>query len=135
MSGIDAQRSPRCDHDNRLRDELVIEWSELAGAAGVLTLHMTGDGSHASQIEAALCLGNTSLSPPGVLACNAAAPDEGSMCLLGKVDPPPIKKRLLKPPIESEVRGSTASTAQAIERGKTFEDLATLVLCPLENLL
>ena len=65
--------------------------SEKARAAGVLTPHILGDGSHLTQRETAHVLKMTGLSPLGPLACNTAAPDEGNMYLLGKVGTPEQK--------------------------------------------
>lgn len=111
------ERDPRRDHHDCPKDELVAELRELARAAGVLTPHILADGSHLSQIETALVLSKTGLSPLGPLACNTAAPDEGNMYLLGKIGSPEIKARFLKPLLDGKGRSAFFMTEPAEEGG------------------
>lgn len=66
-------------------DELVAELRAAAAHAGVLTPHIREEGRHLTQLETALVLRKTGISPLGPVACNTAAPDEGNMYLIGKV--------------------------------------------------
>jgi acyl-CoA dehydrogenase len=114
---VPYERDVRRDHHDCPKDELVDELREKARAAGVLTPHILPDGSHLSQVETALVLARSGLSPLGPLACNTAAPDEGNMYLLGKIGSPEIKERFLKPLVEGVARSAFFMTEPASEGG------------------
>ena len=111
------ESDPRRDHHGAPTDDLVAELKEKARAAGVLTPHILPDGGHLTQVETAYVLQKTGLSPLGPLACNTGAPDEGNMCLLGKVGSPEIKERFLAPLVEGRARSAFFMTEPASEGG------------------
>src|SRR5882757_5972579 len=113
---VPYENDPRRD-DHGPTDELVTELREKARAAGVLTPHILADGSHLSQVDTALVLSKTGLSPLGPLACNTAALDEGNMYLLGKIGSNAIKERFLKPLVEGRARSAFFMTEPAEEGG------------------
>lgn len=78
-------------------ETLVRELRDHARAAGVLTPHISGDGTHFTQLETALILRKSGLSPLGPVALNTAAPDEGNMYLLGRIATPAQRERFLAP--------------------------------------
>ena len=114
---IPYEADPRRDHHGAPTDELVMEMRDRARAAGVLTPHILGDGSHLNQRETAVVLIKSGLSPLGPLACNTMAPDEGNMYLLGKEGSPELKERFLKPMVAGEVRSAFFMTEPADEGG------------------
>ena len=89
------------------------ELKELARAAGVLTPHIRGDGSHLTQRETAVVLIRSGLSPLGPLACNTNAPDEGNMYLLGHVGSDALKERFLRQMVEGRARSAFMMTEPA----------------------
>jgi acyl-CoA dehydrogenase len=103
---VPYESDPRRDHHGAPTDALVDEMKEKARAAGVLTPHILTDGSHLTQVETALVLRMSGLSPLGPLACNTSAPDEGNMYLLGHVGSPELKERFLKPLVEGRARSA-----------------------------
>jgi len=110
------------EHDKRRdrhgpTDELVWEMREKARAAGVLTPHILPDGQHLNQLETALVLRKSGLSPLGPVACNTAAPDEGNMFLIGKVGSAEQKARFLRPLIAGDARSAFFMTEPASEGG------------------
>ncbi len=113
---VPYEKDPRCG-DHGPTDELVAELRGKARAAGVLTPHILGDGSHLSQRETATVLKASGLSPLGPVAVNTAAPDEGNMYLLGKVGSPEMKERFLKPMVEGRARSAFLMTEPAGEGG------------------
>ncbi|RZL87132.1 MAG: acyl-CoA dehydrogenase family protein [Variovorax sp.] len=98
-------------------DALVQELRAKARAAGVLTPHILADGGHLSQLETALVLRRSGLSPLGPVAVNTAAPDEGNMYLLGKIGTPGQKERFLAPLVRGEARSAFFMTEPAEEGG------------------
>ena len=98
-------------------EELVRELRAKARAAGVLTPHILADGDHLSQLETALVLRRSGLSPLGPVAVNTAAPDEGNMYLLGKIGTPGQKDRFLVPLVRGEARSAFFMTEPAEEGG------------------
>lgn len=76
---------------------LVQELRAHARAARLMTPHVLHDGSHLTQVETALVLRKSGLSPLGPVALNTAAPDEGNMYLIGKVGTPAQQERFLAP--------------------------------------
>jgi acyl-CoA dehydrogenase len=98
-------------------DELVMELRERARASGVLTPHIRTDGSHLSQVDTALVLKKTGLSPLGPVACNTMAPDEGNMYLLGKVATPSQKEHFLNPLVAGRARSAFLMTEPAEDEG------------------
>ena len=98
-------------------EELVRELRVKARAAGVLTPHILADGDHLSQLETALVLRRSGLSPLGPVAVNTAAPDEGNMYLLGKIGTPGQKERFLAPLVRGEARSAFFMTEPAEEGG------------------
>src|ERR1700733_4731116 len=100
---IPYERDPRRSSHGP-SDELVQEMRGKARAAGVLTPHISSDGSHLTQRETAAILKKSGLSLLGPLAVNTAAPDEGNMYLLGRVASPEQKERFLEPLVEGRTR-------------------------------
>ncbi len=98
-------------------DELVWEMRDKARAAGVLTPHILPDGQHLSQVETALILRKSGLSPLGPAACNTAAPDEGNMFLIGKVGSAEQKARFLGKLVSGHARSAFLMTEPAAEGG------------------
>ncbi|MGJ7507448.1 acyl-CoA dehydrogenase family protein [Variovorax sp. GT1P44] len=98
-------------------EDLVRELRAKARAAGVLTPHILADGGHLSQLETALVLKRSGLSPLGPVAVNTAAPDEGNMYLLGKIGTPAQKERFLAPLVRGEARSAFFMTEPAEEGG------------------
>ena len=126
---VPYERDTRRDHHDAPTDELVMEMREKARAAGVLTPHILSDGSHLSQRETAIVLERTGLAPPGPLACNTGAPDEGNMDRLGKVGSPEIKERFLKPLVEGRARSAFFMTEPASEGGAGSDPSMMLTTC------
>ncbi|WP_103727634.1 acyl-CoA dehydrogenase family protein [Novosphingobium sp. HII-3] len=114
-------------------DTLVMEMREKARSAGVLTPHILEDGSHLKQVETALVLRMTGLSPLGPLACNTMAPDEGNMYLLGKVGSPEQKARFLKPLVEGRARSAFFMTEPAGEGGAGSDPSMMRTTCRLDG--
>jgi len=110
------ERDPRCGAHGP-SDELVQELRGLARAAGVLTPHILGDGSHLTHRETAQVLRASGLSPLGPLAVNVMAPDEGNMYLLGKAASPEQKGRFLNPLVSGEARSAFFMTEPAVDGG------------------
>lgn len=98
-------------------ESLVVELRGLARSAGVLTPHIKEDGAHFSQLETALLLKRTGLSPLGPVACNTAAPDEGNMFLLGHVATDDQKRKFLDPIRSGEARSAFFMTEPAEDGG------------------
>ncbi|MDO7836431.1 acyl-CoA dehydrogenase family protein [Sphingobium sp. HBC34] len=113
---VPYESDPRCGSHGP-SDELVMEMREKARAADVLTPHILDDGSHLTQVETALVLRKSGLSPLGPLAVNTMAPDEGNMYLLGKVGSPEQKAHYLKPLLEGRARSAFFMTEPASEGG------------------
>lgn len=90
---IPYEHDPRRDHHGAPLDAMVQEMRDKARTAGVLTPHIRPDGTHLSQLETALVLRRSGLSPLGPLAVNTMAPDEGNMYLLGHIASPDLKER------------------------------------------
>lgn len=107
-------------------EELVTELREKALAAAVLSPHILADGSHLSQVETALVLRKTGLSPLGPLACNTAAPDEGNMLLLAKVGTEEQKRHFLDPLVAGRKRSAFFMTEPA-ELGGAGSDPSMLI--------
>lgn len=103
---IPYEKDPRRDHHDAPTEELVDELRARAIAAGVMTPHILGDGTHLTQVETAHVLRKCGLSPLGPLAMNVSAPDEGNMFLLGKVGGPLVRERFLNRMIAGEVRSA-----------------------------
>lgn len=98
-------------------EAMVAEMRDKARAAGILTPHILPDGSHLTQRETALVLKKSGLSPLGPVAVNTMAPDEGNMCLLGKIGSPDQKERFLEPLIEGRARSAFFMTEPWDEGG------------------
>jgi acyl-CoA dehydrogenase len=113
---VPFEADPRCGSHGP-SDELVQEMRSLAKAAGVLTPHIFDDGSHLTQVETAIVLQKSGLSPLGPLAVNTMAPDEGNMYLLGKVGTAEQKARFLAPLVAGEARSAFFMTEPAAEGG------------------
>lgn len=110
------ERDPRCT-EHGPTEELVTELRAKAREAGVMTPHILEDGSHLTQLETALVLRMTGLSPLGPVACNTGAPDEGNMYLLGKIGSTEIKDRFLKQLVSGDARSAFFMTEPASEGG------------------
>lgn len=126
---IPYERDERRDHHGGPLDELVYEMRDKARAAGVLTPHILADGSHLSQVETALVLRKTGLSPLGPLACNTMAPDEGNMYLLAKVGTPEIRSRFLDPLVAGTARSAFFMTEPALEGGAGSDPSMLQTVC------
>ena len=113
---IPYEGDPRCGAHGP-SDELVQEMRGLARAAGVLTPHIFADCSHMTQVETAIVLQRSGLSPLGPLAVNTMAPDEGNMYLLGKAGTAEQKARFLAPLVSGEARSAFFMTEPASEGG------------------
>lgn len=113
---IPYEADPRRD-DHGPTDALVMEMREKAREAGVLTPHIMADGSHLTQLETALVLRKSGLSPLGPHACNTMAPDEGNMYLLGRVGTPEQKVRFLEPLVAGRTRSAFFMTEPAESGG------------------
>jgi len=110
---VPYEKDPRRDHHGAPTDELVMALREKARAAGVLTPHIRGDGSHLTQRETAYVLIKSGLSPLGPLACNTFAPDEGNMYLIGHVGSPELKARFLNQLVDGSARSAFFMTEPA----------------------
>ena len=106
----------RCEPHGPAGD-LVEELRGLARGFGLLTPHISGDGSHLSHADTFLVLRAAGLSPLGPVALNVMAPDEGNMYLLGKVGTERQKSRFLKPLIDGHARSAFFMTEPAAEGG------------------
>jgi acyl-CoA dehydrogenase len=113
---IPFERDPRCTPHGP-SDELVQELRAKARLAGLMTPHILSDGSHLSQLETAVVLKKSGLSPLGPVALNTGAPDEGNMFLLGKVGSPAQKQQFLQPLIEGRARSAFFMTEPADNNG------------------
>jgi acyl-CoA dehydrogenase len=113
---VPFEGDPRCGSHGP-SDDLVQEMRALARKAGVLTPHIFEDGSHLTQIETAIVLQRSGLSPLGPLAVNTMAPDEGNMYLLGKAGTNEQKARFLAPLVSGEARSAFFMTEPASEGG------------------
>jgi acyl-CoA dehydrogenase len=113
---IPFERDPRCTPHGP-SDELVQELRAKARLAGLMTPHILSDGSHLSQLETAVVLKKSGLSPLGPVALNTGAPDEGNVFLLGKVGSPAQKQQFLQPLIEGRARSAFFMTEPADNNG------------------
>ena len=123
----------RRDHHGAPLDEMVQEMRAKARAAGVLTPHILPDGSHLTQLETAIVLQKSGLSPLGPLAVNTMAPDEGNMYLLGHEGSPELKERFLKPMIAGEARSAFFMTEPALEGGAGSDPSMMQTTCKLDG--
>ncbi len=114
-------------------DDLVQEMRAKAREAGVLTPHILPDGSHLTQLETALVLRKSGLTPLGPLACNTAAPDEGNMYLLGKVGSADQKARFLDQLVSGESRSAFFMTEPASEDGAGSDPSMMQTTCRLDG--
>jgi len=96
---------------------MVQEMRDRARAAGVLTPHILGDGTHLTHRATALVLQAAGLSPLGPVAVNVSAPDEGNMFLLGRIATAEQKDRFLRPLVEGHARSAFFMTEPAAEGG------------------
>ncbi len=110
------EQDPRCTAHGPT-EELVAELRGKARAAGVMTPHILGDGSHLTQLETAPVLRMTGLSPLAPVACNTGAPDEGNMYPLGKIGSPEIRERFLKQLVSGDAHSAFFMTEPASEGG------------------
>jgi acyl-CoA dehydrogenase len=99
----------------------------------VLTPHILPDGSHLTQLETAIVLQKSGLSPLGPLAVNTMAPDEGNMYLLGHEGSPELKERFLKPMIAGEARSAFFMTEPALEGGAGSDPSMMQTTCKLDG--
>ena len=110
------------EHDPRLTshgpsEDLVRDLRALARDAGLMTPHILPDGQHLTQRETALVLTKSGLSPLGPVALNTAAPDEGTMYLLGKIASEGQKARFLEPLVAGDARSAFFMTEPAEDGG------------------
>jgi len=125
---IPYEKDPRCG-DHGPSDELVQEMRVKARAAGLLTPHILSDGSHLTQLETAIVLRKSGLSPLGPLAVNTQAPDEGNMYLIGKVGSPEQKARFLDQLVAGDSRSAFFMTEPADEGGAGSDPSMMKTLC------
>lgn len=130
---VPYEKDPRRDHHDCPSEELVAELKAKAREAGLMTPHIMADGRHLSQLETAIVLRATGLSPLGPLALNTAAPDEGNMYLLGKVGSPEIKERFLQPLVEGQARSAFFMTEPADEGGAGSDPSMMRTTCHLDG--
>ena len=115
---IPYEKDPRIDvHGHGPPAEVVAELRAKARAAGLMTPHILADGSHLTQLETAIVLKRSGLSPLGPVAVNTMAPDEGNMYLIGKVGSPKLKERFLAPLVRGEARSAFFMTEPAQDGG------------------
>lgn len=114
-------------------DDLVTELRAKARAAGVMTPHILPDGRHLTQLETAMVLKPSGLSPLGPVAVNTMAPDEGNMYLLGKVGSAAQKAHFLAPLIAGEARSAFFMTEPADEGGAGSDPSMMKTTCRLEG--
>ena len=110
------EHDPRCGGHGPSED-VVHELRAKARAAGVLTPHILPDGSHLTQLETAMVLKRSGLSPLGPVAVNTAAPDEGNMYLLGKIGTKQQQEHFLAPLVAGDARSAFFMTEPAAEGG------------------
>lgn len=127
VSGYEGD--PRRDYHGAPTVELVNELRKKAREAGVLTPHIRSDGTHLSQVETALVLTKSGLSPLGPVACNTAAPDEGNMYLLSHIARPEIKERFLKPMVDGSAMSAFFMTEPAVEGGAGSDPSMMQTVC------
>jgi len=113
---IPYEKDKRCESHGPT-ESLVSEMREKAKQAGILTPHILEDGSHLSQLDTALVLKKSGLSPLGPVALNTGAPDEGNMFLLGKVANKDQKIQFLDKLVSGEARSAFFMTEPALEGG------------------
>jgi acyl-CoA dehydrogenase len=113
---IPYEHDPRCGSHGPSED-VVRELRAKARAAGVLTPHILPDGSHLTQVETAMVLKRSGLSPMGPVAVNTAAPDEGNMYLLGKIGTKQQQEHFLAPLVAGDARSAFFMTEPAAEGG------------------
>ncbi len=130
---VPYESDTRRDHHGAPMDEMVQEMRSKARAAGVLTPHILPDGSHLTQLETAIVLQKSGLSPLGPLAVNTMAPDEGNMYLLGHEGSPELKERFLKPMIAGEARSAFFMTEPALEGGAGSDPSMMQTTCKLDG--
>ena len=130
---VPYENDTRRDHHGAPMDEMVQEMRAKARAAGVLTPHILPDGSHLTQLETAIVLQKSGLSPLGPLAVNTMAPDEGNMYLLGHEGSPELKERFLKPMIAGEARSAFFMTEPALEGGAGSDPSMMQTTCKLDG--
>tara|TARA_R110000772_G_scaffold20609_7_gene57396 strand:+ start:2152 stop:3315 length:1164 start_codon:yes stop_codon:yes gene_type:complete len=129
---IPYEKDPRCTSHGPT-DELVQEMRKLARKAGVLTPHILADRSHLTQVETALVLRKSGLSPLGPLACNTAAPDEGNIYLLGKVGSAEQKRHFLDQLVSGESRSAFFMTEPASKGGAGSDPSMMQTTCRLDG--
>jgi acyl-CoA dehydrogenase len=110
------EHDPRCGSHGPSED-LVQELRAKARAAGVITPHILSDGSHLTQLETAMVLKRSGLSPLGPVAVNTAAPDEGNTYLLGKIGTTQQQKHFLAPIVSGDARSAFFMTEPAADGG------------------
>ena len=130
---VPYESDTRRDHHGAPMDEMVQEMRAKARTAGVLTPHILPDGSHLTQLETAIVLQKSGLSPLGPLAVNTMAPDEGNMYLLGHEGSPELKERFLKPMIAGEARSAFFMTEPALEGGAGSDPSMMQTTCKLDG--
>ncbi len=110
------EHDPRCGSHGP-SDDMIRELRAKARAAGVLTPHILPDGSHLTQVETAMVLKRSGLSPLGPVAVNTAAPDEGNMYLLAKIGTKQQQQHFLAPLVAGDARSAFFMTEPAAEGG------------------
>jgi acyl-CoA dehydrogenase len=130
---VPYEHDSRRDHHGAPTDELVFEMRDKARAAGLMTPHVLPGGGHMTQLETAIILQKSGLSPFGALALNTNAPDEGNMYLLGKVGSPQLKEQFLKPMLDGQARSAFFMTEPAEEGGAGSDPSMMKTTCRLDG--
>jgi acyl-CoA dehydrogenase len=130
---VPYEHDSRRDQHGAPTDELVFEMRDKARAAGLMTPHVLPGGGHMTQLETAIILQKSGLSPFGALALNTNAPDEGNMYLLGKVGSPQLKEQFLKPMLDGQARSAFFMTEPAEEGGAGSDPSMMKTTCRLDG--
>jgi acyl-CoA dehydrogenase len=130
---VPYEHDSRRDHHGAPTDELVFEMRDKARAAGLMTPHVLPGGGHMTQLETAIILQKSGLSPFGALALNTNAPDEGNMYLLGKVGSPQLKEQFLKPMLDGQARSAFFMTEPAEDGGAGSDPSMMKTTCRLDG--
>lgn len=106
----DARQTPHGPSE-ALRDELVAE----ARSAGLLTPHASRElgGLGLSHVDKAIVFEEAGYSPPGPVALNIHAPDEGNVHLVEIVATPEQRRRWLHPLVDGRTRSCFCMTEPA----------------------
>jgi acyl-CoA dehydrogenase len=114
-------------------EDLVVEMRAKARSAGVLTPHVLHGGEHLSHRETARILYASGWSPLGMIAVNAAAPDEGNMFLLSMVATSKQKSHFLQPLLDGTARSAFFMSEPAVDNGAGSDPRMMITTARLEG--